>query len=84
MSPNPNPVRPKVKAAARGGTAATGSAAIVAWALGVAGVNVDSIPAEVLVLISGVYATTVAAACAYVKRDGLRGAWRRLVNGERT
>lgn len=70
-----NPVRPKVKAAGQ----STVGAVVLAYALRLAGVNVDEIPAEVLIAGAGGLATLGA----YLKRDGLRGAWERVVRGER-
>lgn len=68
--------RPKVQAA---GTA-TGLVVVIAYVLRLVGVNVDTIPPEVLLAAGGALAT----AAAYVKRDGLSGTWDRLVHGERT
>lgn len=77
-----NPVRPKVKAAAQGGTAATGAAVVLAYLLRLVGVDVDDIPAEVLLVVGGTLATAIGTIAAYVRRDGLRGAWERLMDGE--
>lgn len=65
--------RPKVKASGQ----ATVVTAVLAWLLDALGVDVGSIPPEVLVLAGGAIATAVA----YVKRDGLAGAWHDLVHG---
>ena len=75
-SPTPvrNPIRPKQRAAA----ASTGAAAVVVWIADGLGVDTASVPAPVWVLIAGALAT----GAAILKRDGLRGAWERLVNGE--
>ena len=69
-----NPIRPKTKAVA----GASGGTVILIALLRLAGVDVDSIPPEALAAVTGAVATLAA----YVKRDGLRGAWERLVNGE--
>jgi hypothetical protein len=71
-----NPTRPKVKAARD----STAGAVVITFALRQLGVDVDTIPAEVLVAAAGAIAT----AAAWLKRDGLRGAWKRVVNGDRT
>lgn len=65
--------RPKVVAA---GTS-TGVVVVLAFILRLVGVDVDSIPSEVLVFAGGGIATVVA----YIKRDGLAGAWSRIVHG---
>lgn len=67
--------RPKVQAAA-GASAWT---VLLAFVLRLAGVDVDQVPPEVLLLAGGAAATVAA----YLKRDGLAGAWDRLVHGER-
>ena len=69
-----NPIRPKQKAAA----AATGTAVVVIWIAELLGVDTGAVPAPVWVLVSGALAT----GAAILKRDGLRGAWQRLVEGE--
>ncbi len=53
---NSNPVRPKVKAAGQ----STVGAAALAYALRLAGVDVDTIPPEVLILGAGSIATVAA------------------------
>ena len=74
MSVTRNPPRPKVVAAGQ----ASVVAGVLAYLLRVCGVNVDDIPPEVLLLAGG----TLATLAAYVKRDGLRGAWQHLVDGD--
>lgn len=69
-----NPVRPKVKAAA----AMTGVATVLVWLAGVAGIDTQGVPIEVWVFAGGLVSTVAA----YLKRDGLAGAWKLLVNGE--
>ncbi|MCW3038118.1 MAG: hypothetical protein JWM31_23 [Solirubrobacterales bacterium] len=69
-----NPPRPKVVAAGQ----STVGAVILAYILRLLGVDVDHVPAEVLIGAAGAIAT----GAAYLKRDGLRGAWQRVVNGE--
>jgi hypothetical protein len=78
-----NPWRPKVKAGAQGGAASTVAAAVLAWILRMVGVDVEDVPPEVLIVVGGGLATALGTLAAYVKRDGLRGAWERLVNGDR-
>lgn len=76
MSAKPkNPMRPKQKAAAK----ATGVAAALAYVARKLGVPVDDAPPEVWIVAAGVVTTTVA----WLKRDGLRPAWERIVNGPR-
>jgi hypothetical protein len=70
-----NPTRPKIKAAGQ----STVGAVIVAYLLRLLGVQVDDVPPEALIASAGAIATLAA----YVKQDGLRGAWERIVNGER-
>lgn len=67
--------RPKVQAAG----SATIAAAVIAYGLRLVGVDVDDVPPEVLLFGGGALATVAA----YVKRDGLAGAWDRIVHGER-
>jgi hypothetical protein len=67
--------RPKVQAA---GTA-TGVVVVLAYLLRLVGVDVDQVPPEVLLAAGGALATVAA----YLKRDGLAGAWDRIVHGER-
>jgi hypothetical protein len=69
-----NPARPKVKAAGQ----STAVAVILAYVLRLFGVHVDDVPPEVLIAGAGAVATLAA----YVKRDGLRGAWERIVDGD--
>lgn len=69
-----NSIRPKVKAAGQ----STVGAVVLAYVLRLVGVDVDHIPAEVLIAGAG----SIATVAAYLKRDGLVGAWRRLVHGE--
>jgi len=69
-----NPIRPKVKAAGQ----STVGTVILACLLRLVGVHVDTVPPEVLIFAAGAIATCAA----FLKRDGLRGAWARLVNGE--
>lgn len=71
-----NPVRPKVKAAGQ----TTVGAAVLAYLLRLFGAPVDDVPAEVLIFGAGALSTVAA----YVKKDGLTGAWQRLVHGERS
>lgn len=66
--------RPKVQAAA----SATTGAVLLAFLLRLLGVDVDRIPPEVLLAAAGAIATLAA----YLKRDGLAGAWDRLVRGD--
>jgi hypothetical protein len=66
--------RPKVQAA---GTA-TGGVVVLAYLLRLLGIDVDSIPPEILLAAGGALAT----GAAYLKRDGLAGTWDRVVNGE--
>lgn len=68
-----NPPRPKVKAAGAGAVAVT----VLVWLLGLLDVDTSSVPPEVWALVGGGLSTIAA----YVKRDGLAGAWRRLVRG---
>lgn len=65
--------RPKVKAAA----STTGAVTVLAFVLRLLGVHVDDVPPEVLVVVAGAL-TTLAA---YIRRDGLTGAWQRIVTG---
>lgn len=69
-----NPVRPKVRAAGQSTIAVTA----LAFLLRLVGVDVNEIPVELLVAAGGGIATLAA----YLKRDGLRGAWQRIVHGE--
>jgi hypothetical protein len=66
--------RPKVQAAA----SATTGAVILAFLLRLLGVDVEQVPPEVLVAAAGAVATVAA----YLKRDGLAGAWDRIVRGD--
>jgi hypothetical protein len=65
--------RPKVQAAASG----TAGVVTLAFVLRLCGVDVDEVPPEVLLAAAG----GVASLCAYLKRDGLAGAWDRIVHG---
>lgn len=66
--------RPKVVAAGQ----STAGAVVLTALLRLVGVHVDTVPPEVLVGAAGLIAT----AAAYLKRDGLAGAWSRIVHGE--
>lgn len=68
----PNPPRPKTKAAAGGTVGATALTFVLRLVFGEDFVN--SIPLELLVFAGGAIATLAA----YLKRDGLTGAWQRL------
>ena len=70
----PNPPRPKVRAAGQSTLAATTLTLI----LRAAGVDVDEIDPAALVLAGGALATTAA----FLKRDGLAGAWQAVWHGE--
>lgn len=66
--------RPKVRAAG-GGTVGT---VALAYLLRLCGVRVDEVPPELLLLAAG----SIATAAAYLRRDGLAGAWDRIVHGD--
>lgn len=73
----PNPPRPKAKAAAGGTVGATALTFVLRLVFGEDFVN--SIPLELLVFAGGAIATLAA----YLKKDGLTGAWQRIVRGNR-
>lgn len=73
----PNPPRPKAKAAAGGTVGATALTFLLRLVFGEDFVN--SIPLELLVFAGGAFATLAA----YLKRDGLTGAWQQLVHGRK-
>lgn len=73
----PNPPRPKTKAAAGGTLGATALTFVLRLVFGEEFVN--TIPLELLVFAGGAVATL----SAYIKDDGLTGAWQRLVHGRR-
>lgn len=75
MSKQRNPMRPKQRAAAK----ATGAAAVLAYIARKLAVPLDDAPPELWILAAGGLTTTVA----WLKRDGLRPAWERIVNGPR-
>lgn len=69
-------MHPKVRAAA----ATTPAVAILAYLLRLVGVDVDAIPAEVLLLAAG----TLTTFAAWLRRAGLRGAVNVLLDGQPT
>ena len=70
-----NPVRPKVKAAGQ----TTVGATVLVYVLRQLGAPVEDTPSEVIVAAAGALVT----GAAWLKRDGLRGAWEQVLDGDR-